>query len=170
MRPLIYTEKTELKLPRENVKPALESIKRYFIHDEETQKRQSLAMVFNHHGWNARLGFGVSHYDGISGLIFNRDIWNSSYETILRVAAEFIEPGGYIRMIDNTIFRYWAYKFDGQKVVQNSMEKVFIDHCSEKDLLKRFDKVVYSLFKQGVSPKTIKILTDKIFARSLFKY
>lgn len=167
----VYTLKSSLVIRPESFDRIIAEFKKRFHDNDNIQKQEKLPAILHICGWSPRIHLVDQH---IKGLVYRSNEWPETHENSLPEAAigvlrHFIEPGGFIYMVNENKRHYWVYRFTEQGMKRDRLDKRFIDFKSEKELINLFKEVSKQLIKAGSKRKTLKELIDNQFMEKLIR-
>lgn len=161
----MYTIESSTIIRKKYLPEIVRLLKIYHPKNEDVQKALGIWRAMRPFGWTPKL-----NSDGdITALNYRSQEWNIKSMVFIAVIGRFVEPGGHIRLVDETLRRYWVYDFDGLKGLSRNIDHRVIDFENKKDLHKHFDELVQAMLALGVT-KTDLINTIKLqFVKKILK-
>ena len=163
----VYTLKSSLVIRPSSFDQIIDEFKKRFPDNEKIQKAEKLPAILSICGWSPRIHLADRH---IKGLVYRSDEWSKALaEPAIGVLRHFIEPGGYIHMVNENKRHYWVYRFTEHGMKRDRLDKRFIDFKSKTELTDLFKEVSKQLIKAGSKRKRLKELIDNLFMERLIR-
>ena len=121
-RSTVYSEDSLVHIKPDHFPVIIRTLKVYKKNNEELQKATSIWEVLRAYNCTA-----IYDEEGIKSLRLRADEWDISLMVFFSVLARHVEPGGYIRIIDENKKNYWIYRFTGFSLKRNNLISRRID-------------------------------------------
>ena len=100
--------------------------------------------------------------------MYSADIWDLKAHSAIIAIAPFVEKGSYIQIVDDIIYHYWIYQFDGKAVGRKALTKLFVDFTSKDEVLTLFEKSAANLVAGGFSRQQLAKIIDETLISEIF--
>lgn len=167
----VYSLKSELIIKQTVFDLAVKDFKSKFIKNEFVQKADTLPQILKICGWSPRISYPEGH---IKGLVYDLDEWIEHPEfnfanRALYILSHYVEPGGFIQMVNENSKHYWVYRFINFSLKKDKLTKIFIDFKNEQELIINFKNLSKALIKSGIKRDNLKDLIDDYLITELIK-
>jgi len=164
-RAKVYSIESSTIIRKKHIPEIIRLLKIYHPKNEGLQKALGIWRAMRAFGWSPKL-----NSDGdIVSLNYRNNEWSIKAITFLGVIGRFIEAGGYIKLADETLRRYWVYEFDGFKGLSRNIDYRIIDFENEKDLRKYFDELVQAMLNLGITKMNLIRAIKMQFVKKVLK-
>lgn len=161
----VYSLKSKLKINPADHEDILNEFKEKFKY-EPIAKAQKLPSMLKLCGWSPRIHIRDKY---ICGLIYKSDSWPNIAEQTIQILSRYIEPGGFIQMIDERKKHYWVYRFTGKSFKRDRLEKRFIDPLNKDELVSIYKWAIDQLIISGTNKSELEEIISDIFVKKLIK-
>ena len=140
-------------------------LKKRFIDNESMQEARTLHALFKECGWSSRINLQNKN---IRELRYSADSWSNEAHTAITAIARFIEPGGFIQIIDDNLTHFWVYKFNGTSVSRKEITRLFVDFSLNEDALSLFKRSASAVIANGLDRHQLHKIIDESLVSEIF--
>jgi len=163
-RPKVHTTISNLIIKEERIPDLIRILKVHKSSNKEIQKTNSIYKIIRAYGWYAGIKNG-----NIISLNYRGQEWDVTAMSFIGISGRFVEPGGYIRMVDESIPRYWVYNFDGIRHESHNIHKRIIDYEDKKDLQNNLNDIIKAMIKLGMKKSELIKYIKLQFIKNILK-
>lgn len=157
--------KSRVCIPLNKFADASSVLKKRFIENESMQSAPTLHALFKECGWSSRINLQNKN---IRELRYSADSWTALAHSAITVIARFVEPGGFIQLIDDDLTHFWVYKFNGKTVSRKELTRIFSDLSSAEDALLLFKKATSAVISNGLDRHQLHKIIDESLVSEIF--
>jgi hypothetical protein len=161
----IYTLKSKVYIKKYKFDEIVIRLKNNLPESLDVRDNNSIHYLLRQFNWKTIIDLKTQD---IVALKYQGEEWNSIANRALIVLSKFIEPGGFIQLVDHTRQVYTVYNFDKSWFTQTPLTKFYADLSSQEDVNELLSKVLDIAIKKGISKKElIKMFEDKLLKEYL---
>lgn len=163
-RATVYSASSKIHILQQHIPELIQTLKDRQPNNEVLQNKFGLWAIIKEYGWNC-----LQRNGDIISLTYRGDDWNTNSLAFIYIAGRFIEPDGYIRMIDEVNKSYWIYNFNGKWVNRHTIYNRYIDFKDKTDLNNNLIEIISAMFNIGVTKTEIISNVKKIYLNRILK-